>query len=421
MLALLAVAVMCIVVSGCGGGEPADSRGDDRGPTGGERSSEALGQAGHGDSDSNGLSRTPIPTASRTPDNTIGLLGQGTFVNLLELIPATRGGRIFVSVNDYRRARDAHNIKAPGDDASNEDLEEYVGALSQTGMALGPWISGFTNFALSQLEHREHLGFDVGDMDQSIRSGYPPNVVEAATGRFDPKTTKSSLGRCTECPEPEIHEHLGIEFYSWGADYQPNISKSLQPPAFDHLGIGGRIALLDSHVFRTQATEAMRTLISTYVEQGDLLADDADLALAARELDGLGVYSAYLVGDVEIFVSACEYCTPEQRTELESRVKDTLLDEYIVLGTGVGNDEDGLYAVLVFVYGEEADAERNVPVFEERLATAVSLDSGQIWSDHFPQGDVWNDGRALIAKLRTENPRIWGNMVLGVESLLWHK
>ena len=59
--------------------------------------------------------------------------------------------------------------------------------------------------------------------------------------------------------------------------------------------------------------------------------------------------------------------------------------------------------------------------FEERLANGRSIVTGQPWTEYFPVGEVWNDGRALIARLRTEHPRIWENMVLTVDSLLWNK
>ena len=63
------------------------------------------------------------------------------------------------------------------------------------------------------------------------------------------------IADCAECPEPEILEHAGIEFYSWGEELKLSIDRSLQPPAFDLLGRGSRIAVLDSLVLRTVETE----------------------------------------------------------------------------------------------------------------------------------------------------------------------
>ena len=290
----------------------------------------------------------------------------------------------------------------------------------QTGMATGPWISGFSDKAPEHLQQREYLGFDIGDVERSILAARPPDVLEAAAGRFDPQATEASLAACADCPQPEIVEHQGTSFYSWGADHEVDMERSLNPPAFDQLGRGGRIAVLDSHVFRTVATGGMKALIETHLDNVDSLADDPDLALAAAALDGLGAYSGLLVGNVGNFVTYCDDCTAEEWAQLEAEVEHTL-DVYSLLGVGVTRDEDGFFALLVFVYDNEDAASRNVPVFEERLATGVSLMSKQPWTDLFTAGEAWHEGRALVARMRTEFPWIWQQMVYNLDSLLWHK
>ena len=351
-------------------------------------------------------------------------------VDLLQLIPLAEETRVFVSLNDYTRAREANGIEAPMEDAGDEGLGQYMVDLSAAGVAPGPWLSGFTEYALVQSKPGEYLSFDIGDMEQSILAGEPPNVLEAATGRIDPRATKRSLAACSECPDPEIHEQLGVEFYSWGEDFQVDIAKRLQPPAYDHIGRGGRIATLDSLVFRTIATESMRSLIEAYLGERDSLADDPDLALAARGLDDLGVYSALLVGNVEQYSAQAllfGVLSPEERNQLQ-KMRAALgleandekgMDKYRVLGTGVAKDTEGLLTTLVFVYEDEDVASRNVQAFKEKIAKSYSIVSSQPWIEHFPQSEVWNDGRALIAKLRTENPRIWLSMVYEQDSLLW--
>ena len=161
-------------------------------------------------------------------------------------------------------------------------------------------------------------------------------------------------------------------------------------------------------------------LIDTYEGQGNSLADDPDLVLAAKEMDSLGVYSAALLRDAEGYETHCDYCTEEQRAELEAEAEHTL-DEYSFLMTGVAKDEDGFLTILVFGYEDEDLASRNVPVFEQRLATGVSMPSNLPWTEDFTQAEVWNEGKALIARLRTENALIWLRMVTAVDSLLWHK
>ena len=351
----------------------------------------------------------------------------GPFFDLMKLIPLTEDSRSIVSFNDYGLAREANGIQAPAEDASDQDLEEYLRELGSTGLAAGPWISGFTRESMAQLEQK-YLGFGVGDVERSILAGEPPYTLEAVSGRFDPETTGASLAACAECDKPEVQEHLGVKFYSWGEDYKPDLKKRLQPPAYDVLGRGGRIAVLDSVVFRTLGTAGMRSLIRTYGGNGDSLADDPDLALAAGALQNLGVYSALLAGDVERFTDPLgSLLSPEERAQLQ-KMRDqlqmeagTTSEKYSVLGAGVAKDSDGFVTILVFVYEDEGAASRNVQDFEERLANGRSMLTGQPWTEYFPEGEVWNDGRALIARLPTERPRIWEQMVLSVDSLLWQE
>ena len=91
----------------------------------------------------------------------------------------------------------------------------------------------------------------------------------------------------------------------------------------------------------------------------------------------------------------------KNETQLKEDAEETVIDEYDVLGTGVGSDEDGLFGALVFVYDDEARAQRNVRLFEGRLADSVSLAHDQPWREIFQEVEVWHQGRTLMAKLRS--------------------
>ena len=62
-------------------------------------------------------------------------------------------------------------------------------------------------------------------------------------------------------------------------------------------------------------------------------------------------------------------------------------DEYAVLGTGIGNDEDGLYTVLVYVYENEDTAARNVENLQELLSTGKSWVDLKLWNEYFPASE----------------------------------
>ena len=372
-----------------------------------------------------------------TSGNTAGFgnAREGTFLSLLEVLPLNAADPGLVSFNDYARARDSHGIPLPGDDASDDDLVDYISALESAGMIYGPWISGFSFVAIQQIDQREHWSIGIEDMDQSIQVGEPSNSLEAVRGRFNPEATESALVRCGECLEPDRLEHLGVGYYSWGKDNEISLFDKFKPPAFDIMGRGGRIAVLESHVFRTLETPGMRSMIGTYLGREDPLADDPDMALAARELDGLEAYSALLFdldalhpveGERRLFTveegleKHCE--TEEECIEVRARFEEVdALDKYNVLGAGVGSDEAGPYLCLVFVYGDQGDAERNMSVLKDRLAKGVSEEHDLPWNELFPEAEVWSDGRTLTAKLRTEDPRMWIGILSSRDTILWYK
>ena len=376
---------------------------------------------------------TPQGSAGTGPGEPSGPDSQGTFAGLLKLIPRNDETLKWVSFNDYVRARDSFGIPLPSDDANDEELKEYMRLLDQVAvMARGPFISGFTDYGQRQLKNQRHLAFDIRHVEQSISALYSlkgfQSTVEVVRGHFDPDATKGALGRCLECPDTHREEHLGQQFYSWGGDdIGVNDGRIFQPPAFDDLGRGGHIAVLDSYVFRTVETKAMRSLIDAHLGQKASLADDRHMLLGARHLDDLGVHSAVLLGDVEFLgiqseLPRCDYCTSEERDALKEDAEETVIDEYDVLGTGVGSDEDGLFGALVFVYDDEARAQRNVRLFEGRLADSVSLAHDQPWREIFQEVEVWHQGRTLMAKLRsTDRPRIWNGMLLDRDTLLWYR
>ena len=389
---------------------------------------------------------TAVPSPRPTPSEDIGPGGSNeaagqannsmdrlSFIDLMELIPLPPDGGNweYVYLNDYERMREAHGIQVPDKDATSADLKEYLGRVfEETGTTGGPWLSGYDPRAREVPEEREYLRIDIGNVDHSIWAEDLPRTLEAMTGRFDAEAAGRWLAACAECPEPEILEHGGIEFYSWGEDFEMDLTRRLQPPAFDPLGRGGRIAVLDSLVFRTIETEGMRYLIDVYLDNRESLADDPDLALAAGMLDALGVYSGLLLGHVELLEgpSLCdlvENCSDEELEKMRSQlgiapVESRMLDEYILLGTGVGHDREGFYAALVFVYEDEDVAERNVGVFKEMLAAGYSL-TGEPWSGVFARAEVRNDDRALIAKLRTRDRWIYLGMVFNRDSLLFYE
>ena len=92
----------------------------------------------------------------------------------------------------------------------------------------------------------------------------------------------------------------------------------------------------------------------------------------------------------------------------------------MVLGTGVGADEDGLFTGIALIYGDEGAAERNVQVLKERLATWDSKKQLP-WSEIYSESEVWHEGRTLVSTLRSESNWPWTTTLLIIDSLLLYR
>ena len=319
--------------------------------------------------------------------------------------------------------RELADIQIPDADADDDELLDYVLAIgidedgTLRGAARSPFISGHSQNAVKFLENREYLAFSVRNVDQTALTW----ALEVLKGRFDPEATQRALESCQECPPPELVQHRGIEFYSWGEDNLVNLDQRSAPPAYDLLGRGGRIAVTDSYVYRTVETPGMKALIDVHSGEGRSLADDADLALAAAEMDRLGLYAGMLLGDVELFNSEDFYAEDEERFA-EEIAERALLGKYHALGAGAGQDESGPFITLIFVYGNESDAVNNEKVFMEIWERGTSAFFRSRWREILPNApQVTVKGRALVTQLRTDRPGIWSNIVFARDSILWYR
>ena len=126
-------------------------------------------------------------------------------------------------------------------------------------------------------------------------------MVDVLRGRFDPQATDVTLETCSECPAPSIEGHRGIPYYSWGEDYATNLERRHSPPAFDEVGRGGRIAVLDEYVIRTLGTSEMKAVIDAHLEEAPSLADVEEFQLLARGMSQLVVYTMFLIDEVELW------------------------------------------------------------------------------------------------------------------------
>lgn len=358
--------------------------------------------------------------------------GSSGFQELLEVIPDTPESRGYTLLNDYQRFRETFDLQLPGPEADDEALMDYLMRPLDMPQFNGSFITGYEGrTAFQAFERRRYLGFDLRDIHRSAEVGLPPEVLEIVQGDFDPEVTGQALAACTECEAPEESERHGIKFYSWGEDLAVDVQKILAPPAFDHLGRGGRIAVLDKYVFRTVETPGMRNLIDTSLGRRDSLADVDEFRLLAAGLDELNAYSGILTDKTQSFDETIKNLldgagsnfTQEEAAQLRRRLEsEPLLRPYDAFATGAGRDERGRYMAVVLVHSSKQAAEQNVDLLRRRIEEAQSLWIIQPWSDLIEEMEIRADGAVLLGKLWGERTAtLWIQFVFNRDPLLLHE
>ena len=382
---------------------------------------------------------TLAPTRTSTPAPTTSPLS--TFEELLGTIPDFPETRQWVTINDYTLVRKLFDLALPERPSDEMTPEQYRIALQSTSqyiedmlspstsLELAPFISGYSHNFERYLDRYLYLAFDVQNVEQSVATGSVPNL-EVIRGRFDVGATRQALEACTECADADRKAHSGISFYSWGEDYVADFELAFSPPAYDFLGRGSRIGVIDDFVFRTVDTLAMEAMIDAYLGNRDSLADIEEFRLLAQGLDDLQVYSAILtdlnqpVGDqIEPWLSL-DATQADWDRMVELRETFPVLRPYQAFATAVGRDETGPFIALVIVHRDTCQAEDNVELLRRRLEEAPSLPS---WEEEQTMGNVhveeiWQGGRTVLAKLRGDvTEQAWSRWLWWAYPLLPHE
>ncbi len=386
--------------------------------------------------------QSPMPTPAATSIS--------TFEDMLRVIPDTPGTHASVFVIDYALMRELFDIPLPGPGANEEAKEQYRDEL------LAAWMEGFSDFSAqtrtpflsdgytpwepARQDHKQYLGSDIRNEDQTLVAGVLPEQMEVLRGRFDPTAFDRALSTCSgECTPPDTQEeYKGVTVHSWGEDFESDLTKRLAPPAFDQLGRGGRIAVQDSYVFRTVWTDGMKALIDASLDKRPSLADWEDYRLVTQGMSELAAYGMFLSDQTQGFEQMLEAIAEGFSMTMNDQVclrvgaevqRQPMLRRYQVFATGVGKDEMGNYTALVLVHSDEGSATENAVLLRKRIeevTSGVRVGSTlKTWAELFDTNRIEVDvkGRVLLAKLRpTERtPPYWLDWVLQQDPLLLHE
>ena len=394
----------------------------------------------------------PIPDSLETPETVDPGASESPYEELLRAIPDTPEAREAVYIEDYALARqifaDVAYMPGPEDDeAVTEEFYDWLPPMSFRGDASDPPILSFGRRSfLSPYRHMEYkqakgmsyteylafsqqVAFDVRNVDRVAvtEPGTLVDVLEVATGRFDPKTIDNALESCSECPTPSLGEHGGISYYSWGEDLQVNKELRMAPPVFDRYGRGGRISVLDDYVLRAYSTANLEALINAYQDNRPSLADAEEFRLLAQEMSQLGAYTMLLSDNT--FGPDMYRASPmleglsqgEQDRILAKLAEPVPLRPYQAFATGAGKDDAGPYMALVLVHADGGSAEENVTLLRQRIDEGTGAVYSDPWSKSIDEAEINADGRLLIAKIRGRvaiSPYEW---VINRDNLILHE
>ena len=378
------------------------------------------------------------------------IAGQGSpdlsvvYEKLLRAIPDTPENRRGVFIEDFTMVRRTFDRALPGPRDSDASVQEFYSGLWFTsldsesmgdefpvfGMGSTPFLGPYRIMQNGIAGNLEHLAFDIRDMDHSVFAGNQAEGVGVIPGRFDPQATDDALGSCMKCPAHDLVQYGGVSYYSWGEDLEVGPGLIFAPPAFDRLGRGGRLAVLDSYVLRALTTEGTASMIDALAGETPAIADVEEFRLLGVGMSRLEVYRAMLsdVGYglnemVEGFTQGGE--DPEKKAEAERQLTGGAepLRPFQAFATGAAKDDDGPYMALTLVHADEVSAKENVGRLRGRMEEGIGSFHQTPWSETIDVdgSEIWSEGRLLLAKLRGRISLSPFNWVFSRENLIVHE
>jgi hypothetical protein len=334
-----------------------------------------------------------------------------TFMELLKLAPADTLSNGEIILINYSKIWEDSGISFYRKDGSKMNREETLdGLLSITTHIPGDKAFNFSSFysgmdksAIISPIQTDTLGYNiVADVHAEIIQGYYYNNFNmvAMIGNFSLQATRDALQNQGDWPEWAVEDfstesYLGIPIYSWGDNTDISSSdfySSYLPPHLDDNGIARPLAAMDGYMLIGGTEDIVKTMISSVKGETPSLADVPEYALIAEAMDSFDVYAVMM--SVRMIRSLI-----------------LPLGQYLAVGYGDGNNEQGNYSAVVAVYDNEDMAKESASILEETLKeVAIKWNTGSEFAD------IRCDGRVLIATLYINENTLgysWNSLVLG--------
>ena len=368
-------------------------------------------------SDPEGDGSTPDPTPPAIVWRDFRLAEDGGhFERLLRFVPDTPNTRRMVQADDLGPWWDAFaalGFERPGPDAPPRwEVDFMRQAAERAGTSMGypflpalrprlayPWL------CCSDPDARPStyptVGFDLRSADGALEAG---GGFEVVVGDYDLARTQDWLESCDECMPHTTREHNGVWYYRWGDD------------------VGGRLVVGDGFALRAIDDARIEDMIDVMKGDSPALADDQDVALAARALTGLHAYSARLsrsgncVTSSRSAVGRCfGYPGDDINDSLLFAIRaQPFLEPFSLVAAGWADPDPNpalpADVVVVLVHESDEAARANATRLPLRLALweaerreqsdpRTGAPQGGYWNDRVERLEVGVEGRVVMARI----------------------
>ncbi|MCB9492148.1 MAG: hypothetical protein H6674_08810 [Dehalococcoidia bacterium] len=183
-----------------------------------------------------------------------------------------------------------------------------------------------------------------------------------ALGPFAQQSILTHLESCALCAAADASfAYEGWEVRAWGEEGDIGIHQRLrwQPPFYDSLGRGGRLAFRDGVVARTLLIDQLQGVVQADAGEIPSLADLPEWRAMAERLDQIGAYSAYVTN----------YPFDPLGRDGKLHTEGPFIDAYLLFASVFATEpSDGLPVRALVLYESEEDALDNADRLRERAA-----------------------------------------------------
>jgi hypothetical protein len=314
-----------------------------------------------------------------------------------------------------------------------QDTAYMLEKIAASEYAVGTSLPMFERYGDGDVEWKATLGFVRSDVDQTIYASVgPPRQYEAMRGRFSQADIDNAVKTGPLNGVLETVTYKGHQFYSWGGDFDINLSarSNVRPQ-----GIGGRLALIDNFVLWMRWTDGIKEMIDAYEDNIASLADNEDYQLLAGALGEFDTVTAFFSTGSQSYNQISKTFRQvienpgdnEGRQALVAEIqREPRLKPYRAFATGAGLDEKGYYLAIVLANPDEATARENAGLLEDRLNQARIVggrNAGEMWKDKIDEIEIRSSGTLTLAKLYGSSVEYWNDFqpVGPYEPLLLHE